>query len=130
MLACLSKITLSNWPLVAHTYSPSYSGARDQEDQGSKPARVNNSCETLSRKTLHKKGLVEWLKVQSLNSNRSTKKKKLLCQYKCQSVCACTHKCSCGLFYTKVINESISRLYPVPLFSHQCQSLLIAVLLV
>jgi hypothetical protein len=32
--------------------------------------------ETLSQKTLHKKGLVEWLKVQTLSSNPSTGKKK------------------------------------------------------
>jgi hypothetical protein len=29
----------TSWVLVAHTYNPSYSGGRDQEDQGSKPAR-------------------------------------------------------------------------------------------
>jgi hypothetical protein len=32
--------------------------------------------ETLSRKTHHKKGLVEWLKVKALSSNPSTTKKK------------------------------------------------------
>jgi hypothetical protein len=26
--------------LVAHTYNPSYSGGRDQEDHGSKPAQA------------------------------------------------------------------------------------------
>jgi hypothetical protein len=31
---------------------------------------------TLSRKTLHKKGLVEWLEVKALSSSPSTKKKK------------------------------------------------------
>jgi hypothetical protein len=29
--------------LVAHAYNPSYSGSRDQEDRGSKPAWANNS---------------------------------------------------------------------------------------
>jgi hypothetical protein len=29
--------------LVAHTYNPSYSGCRDQEDHGSKPALANSS---------------------------------------------------------------------------------------
>jgi hypothetical protein len=29
--------------LVAHAYNPSYSGGRDQEDQGSKRARENSS---------------------------------------------------------------------------------------
>jgi hypothetical protein len=37
---------------VALTCNPSYSGDRDQEDCGSKPAQTN------------KKGLVEWLKPQ------------------------------------------------------------------
>jgi hypothetical protein len=32
--------------------------------------------ETLSRKTFHKKGLVEWLKVKALSSSPSTTKKK------------------------------------------------------
>jgi hypothetical protein len=29
--------------LVAHAYNPSYSGGRDQEDGGSKPAQANSS---------------------------------------------------------------------------------------
>jgi hypothetical protein len=33
-------------------------------------------CKTLSRKTHHKKGLLEWLKVKALSSSPSTKKKK------------------------------------------------------
>jgi hypothetical protein len=28
--------------VVAHTYNPSYSGGKDQEDQGSKPIRENS----------------------------------------------------------------------------------------
>jgi hypothetical protein len=39
---------------VAHAYNPSYSGSKDQEYHGSKPAWANSSPETLSRKTLHK----------------------------------------------------------------------------
>jgi hypothetical protein len=35
------KLTLS-WGLVVHTYNPSYSGDRDQEDLGLKPARANS----------------------------------------------------------------------------------------
>jgi hypothetical protein len=32
-----------NWPgMVAHTYNPSYSGGRDQEDRSSKPAQALN----------------------------------------------------------------------------------------
>jgi hypothetical protein len=29
--------------LVAHAYNPSYSGGRDEEDNGSKPAQANSS---------------------------------------------------------------------------------------
>jgi hypothetical protein len=48
---------------VAHTYNPSYSGGRDQEDWGLKPTQAN-SYETLSQKNpTPKKGLVGWLKV-------------------------------------------------------------------
>jgi hypothetical protein len=43
---------------MAHACNPSYLGGRDQEDQG------QIVHETLSqKKTHHKKGLVEWLKV-------------------------------------------------------------------
>jgi hypothetical protein len=48
--------------LVAHTISPSYSGGRDQEDRGLQTAQANSLLDYLE-KTLHKKGLVEWLKV-------------------------------------------------------------------
>jgi hypothetical protein len=69
---------------VAHTCDLSYSGGRDQENCGSKPARVNSLQDPISKKTLHKKkkekekkiGLVEWLKVKALSSSPCTKKKK------------------------------------------------------
>jgi hypothetical protein len=35
----------------------------DKEDHGSKPERTNSSWDPISKKTHHKKGLVEWLKV-------------------------------------------------------------------
>jgi hypothetical protein len=44
---------------VAHACNPGYSGGRDQEDRGSKPAQANSSQE----KKNHNKELVEWLKV-------------------------------------------------------------------
>jgi hypothetical protein len=53
---------------MAHTCNPSYSGGRDQVDFGSRPA-WEIVHKTLSQKTLHKKGLVEWLKVKALSSN-------------------------------------------------------------
>jgi hypothetical protein len=48
---------------LAHTYNPSYSGGRDQEDRGSNPAQANSSQDPISKQNHHKKGLVEWLKV-------------------------------------------------------------------
>jgi hypothetical protein len=62
--------------LVAHTCNPSYSGGRDQEDFGSKPAQAKKFV-SLSLKTLSQKiGLVEWLKVRAPSSIPSTTKKK------------------------------------------------------
>jgi hypothetical protein len=48
---------------MAHTYNPSYPGGRDQEGRSSKPAQANSSMRPYLEKILHKKGLVEWLKV-------------------------------------------------------------------
>jgi hypothetical protein len=53
---------------VAHDCNPSYSGSRDQEDLNLKPDPI--------LKNLHKKGLVEWLKVKALSSSSNTEKKK------------------------------------------------------
>jgi hypothetical protein len=39
---------------VAHACNSSYSGGKDQEDLGSKPAQANNSMSTYLKKTLHK----------------------------------------------------------------------------
>jgi hypothetical protein len=61
---------------VAQACKPSYSGGRDQEDCGSKPYWANSLQDPISKKLLHKKGLVEWLKVKALSSNPSTAKKK------------------------------------------------------
>jgi hypothetical protein len=44
---------------VAHACNLSYSGDRDQEDHGSKPAQANSSQDPILRKTIHKKELVE-----------------------------------------------------------------------
>jgi hypothetical protein len=49
--------------LVAHTCNPSYTGGRDQEDHGLKTAQANSLQDPILKKTLHKKGLLEWLKV-------------------------------------------------------------------
>jgi hypothetical protein len=44
-------------------HNPSYSGGRDQKDCGSKPPLANSSTRPNLEKTLHKKELVDWLKV-------------------------------------------------------------------
>jgi hypothetical protein len=56
---------LSSWVLVAHTYNPSYSGGRNQEDHSSKPAWANSSRDPIWKYPSHtkKKSLVEWFNV-------------------------------------------------------------------
>jgi hypothetical protein len=56
------KMEHRSWVPVAHTCNPSYSGSRDQEDCGLKPAWANSSQDPILKK-LHKKGLVERFKV-------------------------------------------------------------------
>jgi hypothetical protein len=41
---------------VAYACNPSYSGGRDQEDGGSKPDQVKSSWDSISKKTITKKG--------------------------------------------------------------------------
>jgi hypothetical protein len=60
---------------MAHACSPNYSGGRDQKDGGLKPTWANSSWNPIS-KNPSKKGLVEWLKVEALNSSPSAAKKK------------------------------------------------------
>jgi hypothetical protein len=52
------KNSQTYWVLVAHTCNPSYSGGRDQEDQGLKPAWANNLQDPIW-KMPNSKGLVE-----------------------------------------------------------------------
>jgi hypothetical protein len=58
----LQKWCWSQMP-VAHAYNPSYSEGRDQEDCGSKPAWAKSSHDSILKKSYHKKGMEEWLKV-------------------------------------------------------------------
>jgi hypothetical protein len=44
---------------MAHTYNPSYSGGRDQEDRGLKAAWANSSGDPISKILITKKGLAE-----------------------------------------------------------------------
>jgi hypothetical protein len=61
---------------VAHACNPSYSGGRDQEDHGLKPAQANSLQDPILKKPFTKTGLVEWLKVKALSSSPSTPLKK------------------------------------------------------
>jgi hypothetical protein len=62
---------------VVHACNPSYSGGRDQEDRGLKPAQANSSARPYLEKPFTKKvGLVEWLKMKALSSSPSTAKQK------------------------------------------------------
>jgi hypothetical protein len=41
---------------VVHTYNPSYSGGRDQEDHSLKPVQANSSWDPISKESISKKG--------------------------------------------------------------------------
>jgi hypothetical protein len=51
----LSQNTTHSQAMVAHTCNPSYSGGRDPEDGGSKPAWAKCLWDPISKKTHHKK---------------------------------------------------------------------------
>jgi hypothetical protein len=57
--------------LVAHACNPSYSGSKDQEDQGLNPTWANTSRDPILKNSITKTGLMEWLKVKALNSRPS-----------------------------------------------------------
>jgi hypothetical protein len=44
---------------VTQACNPNYSGGRNQEDHGSKPAQANSSFDPILKKTHHKRRLVE-----------------------------------------------------------------------
>jgi hypothetical protein len=44
------KILYSCWVLASHSCKPNYSGGRDKEDYGSKPAQANSSPDPISKK--------------------------------------------------------------------------------
>jgi hypothetical protein len=44
------------WAPVAHTWNPSYSGGRNQEDCSSEPAQANSSQDPIMKKPITKKG--------------------------------------------------------------------------
>jgi hypothetical protein len=49
--------------VVAYACNPNYSGGKDQEDHGLKPAQANSLREPISKKLITKIELVEWLRV-------------------------------------------------------------------
>jgi hypothetical protein len=61
---------------VAQACNPSYSGGRDQENSGLMPVQANILQDPILKKPITRKGLVEWLKVQTLSSSPNTAKKK------------------------------------------------------
>jgi hypothetical protein len=48
---------------MAHACNPSQSGDSNQEEHGLKLAQANRSQDPISKQSIMKKGLVEWLKV-------------------------------------------------------------------
>jgi hypothetical protein len=58
-LFVLFKIQSFSRVLVAYAYNPSYSGGRDQEDCGSKPAWANSSARPYLKKKIPKKRACE-----------------------------------------------------------------------
>jgi hypothetical protein len=52
----ISQKTTQSQVQVAHTFNPNYSGGRDQEDCGSKPARANSSKDPILKIPIAKTG--------------------------------------------------------------------------
>jgi hypothetical protein len=71
----IRKMTFGPVP-VAHICNPSYSGGRDQEDYGSKPAQANSSQDPISKKPILKRadGGAKGVGLRSSPSNRKKKK--------------------------------------------------------
>jgi hypothetical protein len=75
-LLCLHKRFPSGWAPAAHICNPSYSGGRDQDDQGSKPARANGSWDPILKKPITKKGWGRGSRCRSWVQAQYHKKKK------------------------------------------------------
>jgi hypothetical protein len=72
---CIVKYLTNTYEPVTCAYNPSYSGGRDQEIHGLKPACANSSQDPISKNSITKIGLVELLKLKALSSSSSTIKK-------------------------------------------------------
>jgi hypothetical protein len=70
-----------SWVPVAHTCNPSYSGSKDQEDQGSKPAWANSSARPYLEKPHYKNRTGGVVQGVALSLNPSTKKKNFYAGY-------------------------------------------------
>jgi hypothetical protein len=71
------KVPGLSWELVAHTHNPSYSGGRDQEDHGSKPAWANSFWDCILKNLVIKKGLWSGSRCRScIQASISQKRKK------------------------------------------------------
>jgi hypothetical protein len=71
----LEKEGNSNGGKGAYACNPNYSGGRDQEDLGSKPAWANNSQDTISKNSSQKKGWWSGSRYKALSSSPTTEKK-------------------------------------------------------
>jgi hypothetical protein len=67
---------VSSQALVAHTCNPSYSGGRDQQDHGLKPAQGNSSWDPISKNPSQKRagGVAQGVGLSSSPSITHTKK--------------------------------------------------------
>jgi hypothetical protein len=65
-----------HWALMAQVCNPSYSGGRDQEDWGSKPAQANSSWDPILKKTITKRRVAQGVGPEFKHWNPRTVKKK------------------------------------------------------
>jgi hypothetical protein len=70
---------------VAHTCNPSYSGGRDQEDQGAKPAWANSSRKNPAQKRAG--GVAQDVGPEFKPQHHKTKNKKTYPVKSCEGLC-------------------------------------------
>jgi hypothetical protein len=120
---------------VAHACNPGYSGDRDQEDRGSKPARANSSRDLTLKKPITKKagGVAQMeshtSKCEALSSNPSTtggKKKIYIYIYIYTNICIFKYTfrehnliyTQCAMTKITVVNISLSLNFFLILYEH------------
>jgi hypothetical protein len=98
---------------VAYTCNPSSSGGRDQADYGSKLTPGKYFTRPYLEKSLHRKWLVEWLKVKVLSSNSSTTHTHTKSQVLPFPICYSSHAFQLSKQYALNINQNIgNQFYP------------------